>query len=155
MESQVRRAFLVLFVISVTLFFGPQLLWAAEPATTEDPSKALEPTVTDPEKKENIITTKGREYCTECIDNSECISCHGKKINERKFAQSVHGGLSCNGCHWDITDVKSHLKAKGAKIHAEPVTCHRCHKREGAEHYASAHFINDVQCRDCHQTSMR
>ncbi|MCJ7640625.1 MAG: hypothetical protein MUO29_01900 [Desulfobacterales bacterium] len=113
MEPKARKAFLVLFIISVTLFFGPQLLWAAKPATTEDPSKSLEPAVTDPGKKGNTIATKGREYCIECIDNSECISCHAKKINERKFAQSVHGGLSCNGCHWDITDLKSHLKAKG------------------------------------------
>ena len=37
-----------------------------------------------------------------------------------------------------------------AKIHAEPLTCHLCHKKEAAEHYASAHFINDVQCKDCH-----
>ena len=88
--------------------------------------------------------------CIECIDNSECLGCH-TKINEKKFAQSVHGALSCNGCHWDITDVKAHLKAKGSKIQAEPITCHRCHKKEGAEHYASAHFINDVQCKDCHQ----
>src|SRR5512139_2496676 len=95
-------------------------------------------------------TVKGREYCIECIDNSECLGCHGKKISERKFAQSVHGANSCNSCHWDITDVKDHVKAKGAKIHAEPVTCHRCHKKEGAEHYSSAHFINEIQCKDCH-----
>ena len=43
------------------------------------------------------------------------------KISERKFAQSVHGANSCNSCHWDITDVKAHAKAKGARIHAEPV----------------------------------
>ena len=34
------------------------------------------------------------------------------KIIERKFAQSVHGANSCNSCHWDITDVKAHVKAK-------------------------------------------
>jgi hypothetical protein len=28
------------------------------------------------------------------------------------------------------------VKAKGGRIHTEPVTCHRCHKKEGAEHYA-------------------
>jgi len=91
---------------------------------------------------------RGREYCLECIDNSKCLECH-ENIDETKFAKSVHGANSCNSCHWDITDIEEHT-AKGGKIQAESVTCHRCHKVEGAEHYASAHFINDVRCPDCH-----
>jgi cytochrome b subunit of formate dehydrogenase len=126
--------------------------WAAKLDVPQkaSPSPAIAPPA-EPAKKGEKFAVKGREYCTECIDNSECLECHGDKIVERKFAQSVHGALSCNGCHWDITDTKAHLKTKGAKIHAESVTCHRCHKKEGAEHYASVHFINDVQCRDCHK----
>jgi cytochrome b subunit of formate dehydrogenase len=91
---------------------------------------------------------RGREYCLECIDNSACLECH-ENIDVTKFAKSVHGANSCNSCHWDITNIEEHT-AKGGKIQAEPVTCHRCHKVAGAEHYASAHFINDVRCADCH-----
>jgi len=91
---------------------------------------------------------RDREYCLECIDNSTCLECH-EEIDETKFARSVHGANSCNSCHWDITDIEQHT-VEGARIQAEPVTCHRCHKAEGVEHYASAHFINDVKCQDCH-----
>jgi len=91
---------------------------------------------------------RGREYCLECIDNSQCLECH-ENIDVTKFAKSVHGANACNSCHWDITDIEEHTAA-GGKIQAESVTCHRCHKVEGAEHYASAHFINDVRCADCH-----
>ena len=143
MKSNVKRPILILLALSLAIFLSLVTLWAANPAT----EAATSP---DGDKKGEKLVVKGREFCIECIDNSECLGCH-TKINERKFAQSVHGALSCNGCHWDITDVKAHLKAKGSKIQAEPITCHRCHKREGAEHYASAHFINDVQCKDCHK----
>jgi cytochrome b subunit of formate dehydrogenase len=91
---------------------------------------------------------RGREYCLECIDNSQCLECH-ENIDVTRFAQSVHGANSCNSCHWDVTDIEEHT-AKGGRIQAEAVTCHRCHKVAGAEHYASAHFINDVRCSDCH-----
>jgi len=143
MKSKVERAILILLAVSLAIFLNMEGLGAAHPATEAGKSSGVN-------KQEEKAAVKGREVCVECIDNSECLGCH-TKINEKKFAQSVHGALSCNGCHWDITDVKAHLKAKGSKIQAEPITCHRCHKREGAEHYASAHFINEVQCKDCHQ----
>lgn len=91
---------------------------------------------------------RDREYCLECIDNSTCLECH-EDLDEVKFARSVHGANSCNSCHWDITNIEEHT-VEGSRIQAEPVTCHRCHKAEGVEHYASAHFINDVECQDCH-----
>ncbi|MDI7262036.1 MAG: cytochrome c3 family protein, partial [Thermodesulfobacteriota bacterium] len=152
MNSRFKRSIVILIGVSLVLLLGLGLLWAAKPAPEKESPKPA--AVTKPQessKKGEKFVIKGREYCYECIDNSECLDCHSKKINERKFAQSVHGANSCNSCHWDITDVKAHVKAKGARIHAEPVTCHRCHKKEGAEHYASAHFINDVQCKDCHK----
>ncbi len=148
-----KPATVFLFAFSVALFltFGIQM-WAATPEKKEPPKKpSVLPLPSEPFQKVEKFIIRGREYCYECIDNSECLSCHGHKINERKFAQSVHGANSCNSCHWDITDIKTHTKPKGARIHAEPVTCHRCHKKEGAEHYASAHFINDIQCKDCHK----
>src|SRR4030043_2086123 len=144
---------LTLFLLTVffCFFLNFGLIWAAKPASEKEGAKSAE--VTKPLeslKKGEKIIIKGREYCYECIDNSECLGCHNK-ISERKFAQSVHGANSCNSCHWDITDVKAHVKAKGGRIHTESVTCHRCHRKEGAEHYASAHFINEIQCKDCHQ----
>ena len=143
MKSNLKRPILILLALSLVIFLSQGTLWAAGPAPAAGKSPGAD-------KKQDKLGVKDREFCIECIDNSECLGCH-TKINERKFAQSVHGALSCNGCHWDIIDVKAHLKAKGSKIQAEPITCHRCHKREGAEHYASAHFINDVQCKDCHK----
>ncbi|NIQ40420.1 MAG: cytochrome C [Proteobacteria bacterium] len=100
------------------------------------------------EEAKKRFKIRDREYCLECIDNSKCLECHDN-VNEVKFVRSVHGANSCNSCHWDITDIDEHTVA-GARIQAEAVTCHRCHKVEGAEHYASAHFINDVKCQDCH-----
>jgi len=100
------------------------------------------------EEAKERFRIRGREYCLECIDNSTCLECH-EDIDERKFARSVHGANSCNSCHWDVTDIEEHT-VEGSRIQTEPVTCHRCHKAEGVEHYASAHFINDVKCQDCH-----
>ncbi len=100
------------------------------------------------EEAKKRFKIRDREYCLECIDNSKCLECH-EDVDETRFARSVHGANSCNSCHWDITNVEEHI-VEGARIQAEPVTCHRCHKVEGTEHYASAHFINDVRCQDCH-----
>jgi cytochrome b subunit of formate dehydrogenase len=144
---------ILLLAFSVALFLSLSIMWAATPTPgkkeTPKPTAVTKPPESAP--KGEKFTIRGREYCYECIDNSECLGCHSDKINERKFAQSVHGANSCNSCHWDITDVSTHTKGKDGKIHAEPVTCHRCHKKEGMEHYGSAHFINDVQCKDCHK----
>ena len=153
MKPVLKKSILILFIIFIPLLFTHDMMGAETPAVGKKETSQPASVNKTPEasKKGEKFVIKGREYCYECIDNSECLGCHGNKISERKFAQSVHGANSCNSCHWDITDVKDHVKAKGARIHTEPVTCHRCHKKEGAEHYASAHFINDVQCKDCHK----
>ena len=155
MISRNKRLLLIFFAFSLVLFLNIRLLGASTPAAPapkkEDPKPAEGVKSPEPQKKTEKFVIKGREYCYECIDNSECLGCHRSKINERKFAQSVHGANSCNSCHWDITDIKEHVRKKEARIHAEPVTCHRCHKKEAAEHYASAHFINEIQCQDCHK----
>ena len=118
----------ILFCLILSLFLGIGKLGAAKPTSEKEGAKSAEVTrPSEPGKKGEKFTVKGREYCIECIDNSECLGCH-TKINERKFAQSVHGANSCNSCHWDITDVKVHGKAKGGRIQTEPITCHRCHK---------------------------
>ena len=136
---------------SAALALHSGLVSAANPAPAKEGANPTgEEKRSEPSKPGAKTAIKGREYCYECIDNSECLGCHGNKISERKFAQSVHGANSCNSCHLNITDIGEHVMAKGAKIHAEPLTCHLCHKKEASEHYASAHFINDVQCKDCH-----
>jgi len=147
MTSKFRIPILVFLTTSLPLFLGVGLLWAAKPAEKGDLTPALQATVSESAKKAEKFTIKGREYCDECIDNSECLGCHKDKIVEKKFAQSVHGANSCNSCHWDITDLKAHEKARKTEL----VSCIRCHKKEGAEYAAGAHFINDVQCKDCHK----
>lgn len=152
MRTTFKRPFAILLLaFSVAFCLSLSIMWAATPEKKETSKPTAVTKPPESAKKGEKFIIRGREYCYECIDNSECLGCHGDKINERKFAQSVHGANSCNSCHWDITDVKTHTKAKGSRIHTEPVTCHRCHKKEGAEHYGSAHFINDVQCKDCHK----
>jgi cytochrome b subunit of formate dehydrogenase len=143
MRSKFRSGLLISIAISVAVVLSLGYLSAAglAPGATQKPGA--------PEKAEKPVL-EPRPYCPECVDNSECLRCH-TKISEKKFGQSVHGALSCSSCHWDIVDLKAHLKAKGGKIQGEPITCHRCHKKEGIEHYASAHFINDIQCKDCHK----
>jgi len=132
METKNNKGFPIFLTLCLALFLTSGLLWAA-PAVPDKkeaskPAEAAKPA--EPSKKGEKFVVKGREYCYECIDNSECLKCHEKKVTERKFAQSVHGANSCNSCHWDITDIKEHVKNKGAKIHSDPATCLRCHKKE-------------------------
>ncbi|MRR57634.1 MAG: cytochrome C [Deltaproteobacteria bacterium] len=81
------------------------------------------------------------------IDASTCLKCHGDKIPAASFAASVHGKNACTSCHVVITEVDGHTM--GA-IPAAKVKCSRCHKKEAAEHYASVHMLNDINCTDCH-----
>ena len=121
MKSKFKKSTLIGLIISVSLFLGSGALRAATPAPEKEGAKLAEAAKpSQPAKKGEKFIVKGREYCYECIDNSECLGCH-TKIKERKFAQSVHGANSCNSCHYDITDVKTHARAKGARIYAEPV----------------------------------
>jgi len=151
MKPKFIKTVLFFIVLSFSLFSALGRSWGATSGSENKGGKL--PVLTkpsEPAKKGEKFVVKGREYCFECIDNSACLGCH-KKISERKFAQSVHGANSCNSCHYDITDINVHAEGRRARIHAAPVTCHRCHKKEAAEHYASAHFLNDIQCKDCHQ----
>ncbi|MGZ3515404.1 MAG: hypothetical protein ACXU93_15770, partial [Thermodesulfobacteriota bacterium] len=103
MEYKLKKAMLIWLTFSVAFFMSSGALWAATPAPGKEGVKATEATKpSEPPKKGEKFIIKDREYCYECIDNSECLGCH-KKISERKFAQSVHGANSCNSCHWDIT----------------------------------------------------
>jgi len=151
MKSKIGHLVLISVAFSVSLGSNWEWVWAANPAAKKEGSNSAEEEKrSGPSKTGAKLAIKGREYCYECTDNFACLGCHGNKINERKFAQSVHGANSCYSCHLDITDITEHAMGKGAKVHDEPRTCHLCHKKEASEHYASVHFINDVQCKDCH-----
>jgi cytochrome b subunit of formate dehydrogenase len=141
MKSNFKRSILVFLIISISLFLSLGILWAAKPAPEKEGIKPAE--ITKP------LESGGRGV--KVIENSECLGCHGDKINEKKFSQSVHGTNSCNSCHWDIIDLKTHPEKKGAKIHTESAICQRCHKKEALEYYTSAHFANEIQCKDCHK----
>ena len=139
MKSNFKRSILVFLIISLSLGLG--MLWAAKPTPEKEGAKPAEMTKPLEPGKRGV----------KVIENSECLGCHGDKINEKKFSQSVHGTNSCNSCHWDIIDLKTHPEKKGAKIHTESAICQRCHKKEALEHYTSAHFANEIQCKDCHK----
>ncbi len=141
MNSKLKKSILLCLILFISLSVGLGILWAAKPAPQKEGTKPAVATQPPEPVKRGEKT----------IDNSQCLGCHADKINEKKFSQSVHGANSCNSCHWDISDLQIHPEKKGAKIHNEPETCHRCHKKEAGEHYQSAHFINQIQCKDCHK----
>jgi cytochrome b subunit of formate dehydrogenase len=151
MESKMRHLVLISIVLSAVVVLNSEPVRAVNPAGKEESSlRGTGTKRSDSLEKRAKSAVKGQETCYECTDNSECLGCHGNKINERKFGQSAHGANSCNSCHLDIVNLNEHVFTKGARPHVEPLTCHRCHKKEASEHYVSAHFINDVQCKDCH-----
>lgn len=99
-------------------------------------------------------------------ENGDCFGCHSDKslsgtrrgktisvfVDEKKFAASVHGSLTCVSCHTDLS---------GKELpHADdvaPVNCGTCHEQEQKLHTASLHgqaiARGDVlapRCKDCH-----
>jgi len=99
-------------------------------------------------------------------ENSDCFGCHsdktlegvkaGKKfsvfVDEKKFAGSVHGSLTCVSCHADLTG-KDLPHAEGL----EPVKCGTCHTSEEKLHAKSLHGKAVARgdqlaptCKDCH-----
>lgn len=98
--------------------------------------------------------------------NEVCLACHGEKgfsttrggrtvslyVDARKFAASVHAGLTCTTCHADL---------EGKDIPHEPklqkVNCGMCHAEQEAQHSRSLHgraiSRGDPlapRCVDCH-----
>jgi cytochrome b subunit of formate dehydrogenase len=152
MKSLMDRPILFVFTFFVIFCVNIGLPWAGGPVSEKGSSavKTLEPR--NPRMK---FAIEGKGYPYAVIDNSECLSCHKNKINAETFAESVHGAESCNSCHREITNVKDHVKAKERKGTAvqtqpQPVRCRWCHDKEAVEYYSSVHFLNEVQCTDCH-----
>jgi len=140
MKTVTKTTIFIFLILIGFLFLDLGSLSAAKPIPEQE--------ILNPPKSTGPVEIDRRG--AKAIDNSECLGCHGDKINEKKYSQSAHGANSCNSCHWDIIDIELHTQKKGAKIHSEPLTCYRCHEKEGAEHDKSVHFQNGIQCKDCH-----
>jgi hypothetical protein len=85
MKSKFIKTVLACPIICVSLLLSSGMLCAATPGPEKagaEPAGANKPS--DPAKKGEKFIVRGREYCYECIDNSECLGCH-PKISERKF----------------------------------------------------------------------
>ena len=86
MKTKLKRSIVILLAISIALFLGLGFMWAATPSPEKKEGSKPTGVTKPPEsaKKGEKFIIRGREYCYECIDNSECLGCHSNKINERK-----------------------------------------------------------------------
>jgi cytochrome b subunit of formate dehydrogenase len=153
-RSVADRPIFIAFTLLVILGLSIGPLCAAGSISDQGGSKS-EGVVKTPEhrKTRGRVLIRDKDYPYEVINNSECLQCHRNKINPMKFAESVHGVESCNSCHWDITNIKDHVEAmgrRGAGVRTEKVKCQWCHDEAAPEYYTSVHFLNDIQCTDCH-----
>ena len=99
-------------------------------------------------------------------ENADCFGCHsdrslegsrkGRKmsvfVDEKKFAGSIHGSLSCINCHADLEG-----KELPHDEDLKPVNCGNCHDKETALHAKSLHGQAIARgdelaphCSDCH-----
>ena len=81
-------------------------------------------------------------------ENGECLMCHGDRslttqragrtvslfVEEKKFAGSIHGSLSCVGCHADLAGKEMPHEAPLAAVE-----CGACHGTEQEQHTVSLH----------------
>jgi cytochrome b subunit of formate dehydrogenase len=154
MKSTTERILLIVFTLFVILCLDIELLWAAGlPPGKGSPETGG--TISGPKSRgpEATAALKGKAYSYEEIDNLVCLRCHKSKIDEKAFAESVHGAESCNSCHRGVTEIKDHLKTverNEAGARAEKVKCQECHDEEAIAFNSSVHFLNGVQCTDCH-----
>ncbi len=101
-------------------------------------------------------------------ENSDCLTCHNDKsltgtrkgktipvyVDEKAFAGSIHGSLTCVSCHADLAG-----KELPHEPGVQPVVCGSCHESEQAMHAKSLHgqaiARGDAlapRCNDCHGT---
>lgn len=84
------------------------------------------------------------------LENEECFTCHGEKINPDAYNSSIHGRNLCTSCH---VDIKTLPHPTGLKI----PTCNQCHRIEAEIYNSSDHGValkagvnEAASCRDCH-----
>ncbi len=106
----------------------------------------------------NLPVVEGAEYIN---DDELCATCHGAYA--KTFAQNVHRGDSCEGCHGPASrHVEERGKVPGLifsfksgdpTVRAE--ACLKCHEEnqcsEGAQWRTSKHAYCGVTCVDCHR----
>ena len=74
MDSKAKQFLLVFAAFSLIFVLNVSMPWAANPAPEKSTLKPAEGTKpSEPTKKGEKFVVKGREYCYECIDNSECL----------------------------------------------------------------------------------
>jgi hypothetical protein len=110
------------------------------------------------EVKGTLPTVPGAEYVN---DDELCVNCHGDYA--KTFAENVHRGDSCEGCHGPAS---RHLETQGREPglifsfkSGDPVAraeaCLRCHEEnncaEGSRWRRSKHASCKVTCVDCHR----
>jgi len=100
------------------------------------------------------------------IPDSDCLDCHGIQdltavdragrvvslfVDEAGFVSSVHGAVSCVGCHRGLS--REHPEDN---VRPEPVNCAVCHEHEFDTFNASVHGparrqgVAAAGCHDCH-----
>ena len=113
----------VAVIIAVFLALGWGVTRAG--AKGSDPAKAPKPSEQD-------------EMCLACHCDKGMTTKRGPQtvslfVDGKKFAGSIHGGLSCTGCHADL-EGKDFPHPKPAKVQ-----CGTCHDSEAKQHANSLH----------------
>jgi cytochrome b subunit of formate dehydrogenase len=104
-------------------------------------------------KRQFFVEGRAYSYDYQFVDNSECLRCHGDKVNPKEYAESAHGPNSCNSCHWEIERVDVHVRemaARGVSVKTAPVDCARCHDKQVVAFNQSIHSKQGLACTDCH-----
>lgn len=93
-----------------------------------------------------------KDSCGECHDDPQFVDQNGRSlyVNYKKFVNSVHGDISCSGCHADAVLLPHEEKL-------EDVDCSLCHARSSEKYensiHGRAHVSGDESapwCSDCH-----
>jgi predicted CXXCH cytochrome family protein len=71
------------------------------------------------------------------VKAEECLGCHDK------YKGVVHGPVSCNDCHSDITEVPHKEKLKRP-------ACQTCHREAHAVYGKGVHQQKGLSCKECH-----
>jgi len=85
-------------------------------------------------------STLFKQECTDCHNNSSCVSCHDKKPEITKAKKNTDKHQKCNSCH-------------NTKLGCE--TCHKNSESKGFNHFARTGFELKgahlkLSCNDCH-----
>jgi cytochrome b subunit of formate dehydrogenase len=159
MELKVPTFSLMGIILAVVLFLGEGVSWTAETAPGKEIPLPEAGIKISPSERTFEVNGKVYPYNYAFIANPVCLSCHTDKIDQAKYALSAHADNSCNSCHFEITNVETHVHeveiAQQGRLKKEipvkPVHCLRCHQKQSIEFHASTHFTSEMECIDCHR----